>query len=181
MARVASESGCKEMLIGIESGSDTILENINKGVTVRENEEAIKTLYEAGIRVKAAMICMLSGENWETVLETWRWCEEVESYVSEWDWTYFVPYPGSDIWEHPEKYDVFFDKETCYTAYKGMHTKGWDPPKVWTSALSNQEGAMLRDIFEARFKYKLRVNLKEVLNDKEKLSILWKRVQNSLK
>jgi len=148
MARVASESGCKEMLIGIESGSDTILENINKGTTVKENEEAIKTLNEAGIRVKAAMIIGLPGESEKTLMETWKFCERVEPYVSDWDFCTLVPYPGSEIYENPEKFDINFSKGDVYSPYKG----GSWTSIVSTSNLTSEEISEWRAKFHRRFK-----------------------------
>jgi len=154
MATVASESGCKEVLIGVESGSDAILENINKGTTVKENEEAIKILHGAGIRVKAAMIAMLPGETEDTLKETWEFCERVEPYVSDWDFTICTPYPGSDLYENPEKYDFYFEESAVHSAYKGAGSSDWRPPKVWTSSLSFEDGLRWRDGLERRFKFK---------------------------
>jgi radical SAM superfamily enzyme YgiQ (UPF0313 family) len=164
LVKYGAERGLAEVLLGVESGDDAILKAINKGVTVEENRRAIKLLHDLGVQVKAAMITMLPHESKETIKNTFKFCEQVEPYVEEWDWTYFTPYPGSDVWNHPERYDIFFERESCYTAYKGYGTEGWKPPKVWTSQLSFEDGVAFRNMLEARFKYKSAVDLRGALD-----------------
>jgi len=113
-----ADTGCKEILIGVESGCDHILKNINKQTTVKMNESAIKNLYNHGIRVKAAMIVGLPDETNETLTDTWNFCEKMEDFVSDWDFSVLVPYPGSDIYENSSKYDVFFDTADIYHPFK---------------------------------------------------------------
>jgi radical SAM superfamily enzyme YgiQ (UPF0313 family) len=159
VCQVGEKTDLKEMLIGIESGSRPILKNIRKGVTVEQNIRAIQTLWNHGIRVKAAMIIMLPGESPATLKETWHFCEEVESCVSDWDFTMCTPYPGSDIYENKQKYDFFFAEDASFSAYKGAGSNAWKPPMVWTTNLSFEQGIAARDKFEQRFKYKRDVKL----------------------
>jgi anaerobic magnesium-protoporphyrin IX monomethyl ester cyclase len=153
VAYIAKKTRCKEILLGIESGSDQILLNINKGITVKQHLKAIEFLHKNGIRVKAAMIIMLPGESKETLKETWKFCEKIEDKVAEWDWTICTPYPGSDIYNHPERYDLQFDPKTIFTEYKGGNSPNWKPPKVATSQLTFEEGKKMREKFEQRFKF----------------------------
>jgi len=152
----ASKKGLYEVLLGIEHGKDQMLQTIHKGTTVAMNKQAIKLLHFLGIRVKAAMIVMLPGESEETLKEMWSFCEEMEPFVSEWDFTMLVPYPGSQIYEFPEQFDINFDKKQVYQAYKGAGTEAWNPTPISTSKLSFQEGLKWRERLEQRFKYKKR-------------------------
>jgi len=150
----ASRNGLAEVLIGIESGSDHILKAINKGTTVAMNKEAIKLLHFLGVKVKAAMIVMLPSESQETIKETWNFCEEMEPFIADFDFTMLVPYPGSQIYEHPEQFDIFFSKKEVYQAYKGAGTEAWNPTSISTSKLSFEEGLIWREALESQFKYK---------------------------
>lgn len=150
----ASKNGLREVLVGVESGSDQILKGINKGTTVAMNKEAIRLLHFLGVKVKAAMIVMLPSESGETLKETWNFCEEMEPFISDFDFTMLVPYPGSSINEHPEQFDIKFDKKEVYQAYKGAGTEAWNPTPISTSKLSFEEGLKWRDALENRFKYK---------------------------
>lgn len=147
-ARFMYSRGCREILVGIESGSDTILSNINKGVTAKRNKEAIKIINDAGIRVKAAMIIGLPGEAGETLKETWSFCEEAEDLVDSWDFSLLVPYPSSPIYENPEDYDIQFVKGKIYEPYKG----GEWTSMVSTTALSEDDITDWRNKFHRRFK-----------------------------
>ncbi|GAH28898.1 unnamed protein product, partial [marine sediment metagenome] len=53
-----------------------------------------------------AMIIGLPGESEETLKETWAFCEEMTPYVSAWDFTVLIPYPGSQIYDSPDSFDI---------------------------------------------------------------------------
>ncbi|MHC1624461.1 MAG: B12-binding domain-containing radical SAM protein [Methermicoccaceae archaeon] len=154
LVRLAVKNGLREVLIGVESGSEKILKTIEKGTMPKMNLEAIKFLHSLGVKVKAAMIIGLPGESPETLMETWKWLEKAEPYIETFDFTIFVPMPGSKIYEHPDKYDIGFSRDVCYTPYKGYGTEVWQPPKVWTSKLTPEQIAHAREVFERRFKFK---------------------------
>ena len=101
---IMKNSGCVEILYGIESGSQKILVNIEKGTTVEQNIRAIDSTKKAGIPVMASIIVGCPGETWETIEETIRLLEEHppdRCHVC-----MFTPFPGSPVWRHPEKYGV---------------------------------------------------------------------------
>ena len=149
MAEFMAKNGCREVLIGVESGDDDILRNINKGTTAKINEKAIKTLHAAGIRVKAAMIIGLPGETNETLKNTYEFCERLDPYVSDWDFSVLIPYPGSDLYENSNKYDIKFDKKDIYKPFK--MNEGWEA-LVSTESLTREEITKKRNEFHARFK-----------------------------
>lgn len=145
-AKIMASSGCKEVFIGVESGSDTILTTINKGTTVQQNKDALKTLHEVGVGVKIGIVLGLPGESEKTLKETWSFCEEMESCITAFGITTLVPYPGSPIHDYPEKFDVQFDKTRTYEPHTGGDCI------VSTSFLSNCEISDWRKAFYRRFK-----------------------------
>ena len=152
LVKLASLNGLREMLIGVESGSNRILGIVNKGTTVETNKKSIRMLHRLGIKVKCAMIIGLPSESPETLKETWEFCEDMQRYVSDWDFTVFSPYPGSQVYEHPENYDIKFDKTEMH-AFKGAAgSPAWALPNVSTSRLKNETILQLRDQFAERFK-----------------------------
>lgn len=124
IAKVASYTGCSEILLGIESGSDKILKIIRKGITKERHKKAIKILKENGIKVKALFMVGLPGESYETIEETRRFIEETRPDICE--FTIYTPYPNSDIWDSPQTYDISFDKQQILNSgawYKGKKGK----------------------------------------------------------
>jgi len=113
-----ADTGCVDLSIGIESGSDTILKNIHKGENISTMKKAIKMIKDAGIRVKGFFIVGLPGESPKTLDETWKFLEEVQ--LDNADFKVFQPYPGTPIWNHRDKYDIEWDDmEQENMFYKG--------------------------------------------------------------
>lgn len=77
---------------------------MNKGVTVEQNKRAIIDAQKAGLLVKAYLMIGSPGESQETVEETKRFI--IETDPDQFTLFTFVPFPGCDIWEHPEEYKV---------------------------------------------------------------------------
>lgn len=65
-----AESGCKGVFLGVESGSPTILTNMNKSATVEKYTKGIEWLRQRGIMTFASMITGFPGETETTVQET---------------------------------------------------------------------------------------------------------------
>lgn len=98
------EAGCREISFGIESGSQKILNKINKNVTVEQNTLAIYNAKKAGLVVKAFLIVGAPGESWETVKETIKFVNDTKPQT--WTLFTFVPLPGCDIYNNPDKYGI---------------------------------------------------------------------------
>lgn len=97
-------AGCREIAFGIESGSQKILNIINKGVTVEQNRHAIIDAKKAGLLVKAYLMIGNPGESRKTVEETKKFI--ATSDPDQFTLFTFVPLPGCDIWKYPDKYKI---------------------------------------------------------------------------
>ena len=98
------KAGCEVVAWGIESGSQKMLDLMNKQTTVKKNEEVIKWAKDAGLITRAFFILGFPGETKETVEETKEFIEKVN--VDQYFVSNFVPYPGTDVWNNPEKYGI---------------------------------------------------------------------------
>lgn len=98
------ESGCEGVFLGIESGSQKILNNMNKVATVEKYREGIELLNEYGITSFASFIIGFPGETHETVQETKRFIEETKpSFYRAQIWYCDVLTP---IWKDGDKYNI---------------------------------------------------------------------------
>jgi len=70
MLKAMKEAGCEFIDLGIESGSDRILKNIKKSITVEQAINAAKMIKEAGIDLKAFIMHGLPGETYEDIKKT---------------------------------------------------------------------------------------------------------------
>lgn len=145
------DSGCVEVAIGIESGSDRILRIIHKGEDTNTIRQAILMLRQAGIRVKGLFIVGLPGEDHASLQETRQFVEDVP--LEDADFTVFQPYRGSPIWNNRQDYDLsWIDLATAKRFYKGRY--GEYKTGVSTSCLTRQDILAARDNLEERFRWR---------------------------
>jgi radical SAM PhpK family P-methyltransferase len=69
-------SGCEGVFLGIESGSDRMLKNMNKGVNIQQYYKGAALLKEYGILTYGSFIIGFPGETDETVQETIQFIKE---------------------------------------------------------------------------------------------------------
>jgi radical SAM superfamily enzyme YgiQ (UPF0313 family) len=118
-------SGCTLASLGIESGSNIVLKSMNKGATAKMNHQAINGLRDAGIQTLAWMIVGFPGETWDTVKETVDFLNKsAPDIVTVYP---LIPYPGTDVWNNPEKYGMrIIDKDFSHYFYiKGNYEAGY--------------------------------------------------------
>jgi radical SAM superfamily enzyme YgiQ (UPF0313 family) len=98
------EAGCREISFGIESGSDYILKQVNKGTTAKMNYDTIVTAKRAGLLTKAFLVVGFPGETQETIDDTKRFMDKADP--DKFTLFQFVPLPGCDVYRNPAKYGV---------------------------------------------------------------------------
>ena len=106
MVKLAAESGCQELALGIESvDSDAVLHISNKpSKSIENNRRYIEMLKKAGIKVKICLIFGLPGESNRVLEKTIDFLEETEpDYVAV---SGFDPVPGSPFFKKAEAYGI---------------------------------------------------------------------------
>jgi anaerobic magnesium-protoporphyrin IX monomethyl ester cyclase len=104
MMHLAREAGCREVSFGIETGSQKMLDLMNKQTTVEANRKAILVAKEHDIKTKAYFIVNFPGENDSTVDETLEFARQAKP--DSWLLSSFAPLPGSDTFQNPMKYGI---------------------------------------------------------------------------
>lgn len=125
--KLLAESGCEIISWGIESGNQIILDRMKKDVTVEDNYNVIQWSKEYGMISRAFFIIGFPGETKETLEDTKNFI--IKSDPSQVFVSSFVPYPGTDVYNNPEKYGIINiskDYEQFYQVSKsglgGMNT-----------------------------------------------------------
>jgi p-methyltransferase len=99
-----AQSGCAGVFLGIESGSPTILVNMNKAATADKYRRGIHQLRDAGILTFASFIIGFPGETIATIQETSSFIEETQpDYYRAQLW---YCEPGTPIDRQREKYGI---------------------------------------------------------------------------
>lgn len=143
MLEAMKDAGCVEVGIGIESGSQKILDIINKGTTVEQNTQVVQWCKQVGIAAKCFLILGLPGEDKQTIEGTRRWI--LENRPDKMDLVFYVPYPKTPITLHPEKYDIHFQYNDFTECIYKTHPDAFKP-LTWTSGITRKE------LYEARQK-----------------------------
>ncbi len=91
------EAGCKLLMFGMESGSQRMLESMNKKITLDQIRHAVQLTRKYKINVLGFFILGFPGETEATMQETVDFIREIKPT----DVTVqpFVPFPGSPIYE----------------------------------------------------------------------------------
>lgn len=161
-AHAMAQAGFRWILIGFESGSPRILENIQKKATREQNSECMAIARRHGLKVKALMSVGHAGESRETIQETKDWllqekpddfdCTVISTYcgtpyfdeaveTAPGIWTYTAPRTGDRL----HSYEI--DYNTTADLYKGKLDDGYKS-YVYTDHLTSEEIVTLRDELE---------------------------------
>lgn len=102
--KLAAESGCTDIAIGIESANERVLKLINKGINLDEAKNYIRLLKKYKIGARLLLIMGLPGED-EKIFD------QMLNFINETDPTsvvlsLFSPYPGSPMMLNKEKYGI---------------------------------------------------------------------------
>ena len=101
LLKLMKKAGCWSIHYGVESGSQRLLDLIEKGITIEQVRNAFRWTKEAGIETKAFFMLGLPSETREESLQTIRFSREIGA-----DWiqvTITVPYPGTKLYETAKK------------------------------------------------------------------------------
>jgi p-methyltransferase len=102
--QLMAESGCAGVFLGIESGSPTILQNMNKAATIEKYVKGIEWLRQYGILTFGSFIVGFPGETDETVQETIDFLNETKpDYFRAQLW---YCEPGTPIQQRREEFGI---------------------------------------------------------------------------
>ena len=90
-----ARAGCARILYGIESGSQSILDQMQKGITLLEIRRAVRLTQEAGIKVIGFFLVGSAGETEQTVEETVRFALDLKLEYAQFHKT--MPKPGTEL------------------------------------------------------------------------------------
>lgn len=113
--KIAKSCGCWQILYGIESGSQKILDFYKKGINLSQIKKAVYLAKRVGLYVKGLFILGNPLESLETLRETKDLIMSLP--MDDISLTSFTPYPGAEIWSRVNEFGKFekdWDKLTCF-------------------------------------------------------------------
>jgi anaerobic magnesium-protoporphyrin IX monomethyl ester cyclase len=150
-AALLAETGCYEIAFGAESGSQKILDNIEKRTTVEQNYKFVELCKKHGIVCKAFILLGLPGEDETTLAETERFI--ATSGIDDAQIAVYYPYKGTKIRDALDRGelagDIIFSGEGL-GAYG--QSGGRTEAVVATGALSRERLLEFRDYLVTKYK-----------------------------
>jgi radical SAM superfamily enzyme YgiQ (UPF0313 family) len=105
------ESGCVNLFVGLESGSDRVLKMMNKGFTAGMAAAFFEKLARAGLQFEVSLIAHYPGETEEDFQATLSFLKSNKTSIKKIaQVSLFRNYPGNSV-EIPEDYDESLGKE----------------------------------------------------------------------
>ncbi len=134
------KSGLRTMSIGVESGSQRILDIINKKITVEQMLAGFERLTKVGILPNS---CIMIGQKTETNEDVQKSMDLMHKVVKmnknmNWSFSVATPFPGSDLYKDCFEADIF---KTHYDFFNNFFKKNLDLVQVTgnLSAMSDEE------------------------------------------
>lgn len=95
------EAGCREIWVGVESGSPRILKEIHKGITVKQVENVFRWAKTCGIRTRAYFMTGFPSETRQDFEMTLDFAEKLDADV--YGMTVLCPFPGTSLYSEKFK------------------------------------------------------------------------------
>jgi len=98
--KVLKDNGLRLMLVGYETGSQQILNNIRKGTRIDIARRFTEDCHRLGITIHGTFIMGLPGETPETIQSTIRFAREINPHTIQ--VSLAAPYPGTELYRQAQ-------------------------------------------------------------------------------
>lgn len=149
MAQAMKKAGCSLVSVGVESGSQYVLDRLGKGVAIEQVRETFGILRAAGLMTLAYYLVGLPWETRETAEETRRLSLDLDSDFA----SFFVatPFPGTRFFEYAVKHGLFDGSNGDVAA---AFQNAYFAPAVMGHSLGKGEIEILRRTAVRRFLFR---------------------------
>lgn len=127
-------SGCYSMAVGIESGSQRVLDLIKKNITIELIKEKVRLIKKTSIKITGFFMIGYPGETIEEIKRTVNFALELG--VSRAHFAIFTPVPGSEAYEELKKEGNLSNLEWGNLYF---HDVGYAPPGFTAKSLKRMQ------------------------------------------
>ena len=140
--KMMSKANCDVIAVGCESGSQKILNDIGKGVTISKIKKVFEWGKKYGLKRRAYFMLGMPNENLSDIRDTIKLAKEIDPDV--FGLTFLAPYPGTQMYDEVKDKDIDWSKVDEYSN------------DVWRNkTFTNKELKMLQKTVCRLFKEKL--------------------------
>lgn len=177
------ETGCIAVGYGLESGSQTILDNMNKKITTEQSISAIKNTFKAGIQPIPQAMFGYPGETKKTLRETVEFFKKLP-FMGRINLSVTTPLPGTEIYEYALNHNMIQKEDEYFEQLSGGYMPDAERPlvnftrfsdkefykiksktekEIFTNQIARNLGSFLSFYFKGLIRYYQRKGLKEII------------------
>ncbi len=108
MLRAMKTSGCKMIRLGVESGSQAVLDKIRKGLTLKQIEDGVRLVKKHGIQALGGFMFGFPYDSRETVMQTLEFAKKLSP--DQVQFSINMCYPGTSLYEYAKDNDLLLAK-----------------------------------------------------------------------
>lgn len=140
------KAGCRRLHIGVESGNDRILQNLNKKITVEMAKKAFALCRKHKIDTLAYFIIGNPGEGRKEIEDTIKLARELKPSFAQ--FSRMTPFPATKLYEMAIERRII-----SHDYWKEYATNPYVPiqPQFWTEYFSHEQLAALADYATYKF------------------------------
>ncbi len=138
------QAGCWEISFGLETGSNELLQKMEKAARVEASEQAVNWTAAAGIRCKGLFMLGYPGENSQTIAQTKAFVQRIP--MTTMNLSKFTPYPGSQIYR--EIYGINI-RDDHWEKMNGMNFV-WESDDLSVATLDREYQNILKSFYKQR-------------------------------
>ncbi len=121
--KLMKKAGCHKLKFGVESGSQKILDNIQKGIRLEWIMKNFMDAYKVGLDTHAHLILGAPGETKETINQTIDFIKKLKADTV--TVGILTPYPGSKLFDEIARMDKSILKNCTSHDLSKLHTKSF--------------------------------------------------------
>jgi len=104
--KTLAQGGCRHLRMGLESGSQQVLDAMDKGLRVEDAARITRHCHKAGISVHLCLILGFPSETRAQARETLAFIEANREAISSLTYALFALYKGSRVYDEPQRYGI---------------------------------------------------------------------------
>jgi len=108
MLEEMKKSGCKMIRLGVESGSQEVLDKIKKGLTLKQIEDGVRMVKKHGIQALGGFMFGFPYDSKETVEQTIQFAKKLSP--DQVQFSICMCYPGTSLYEYIKDNDLLLAK-----------------------------------------------------------------------
>lgn len=140
------KAGCQEISFGIESANQRVLDFANKGITVKQAQQAIQLTKDSGIRTRVFLMYGFFEDDKDSASDMLNFLEGTQPDAAR--LSLLVPLPGTKLYQNSEEYGIKLPDDYGAYYYAGIngphtfidHTKHLNPAEFRETLELLQQG-----------------------------------------